>query len=136
MQDLKAFSGDSFDARDWINQTFRASTEAQRQGKEQHASSLVTKLQLLIAKLNSSVEEQSEQVSQGVPRVVRETESLQQEAQLLMAKMSAVQEEIDRVNDETGTSMEALVQMDLFKQRIQVKKEAATLTLTLIQCLF
>jgi len=42
------------------------------------------------------------------------------EAQLLQTKMSAVQEEIDKVNKETGSSMETLVQMDLFKERIQV----------------
>ncbi len=36
------------------------------------------KLQLLIAKLNASVEDQSDQVCQNVPRVIRETESLKQ----------------------------------------------------------
>ncbi len=35
-------------------------------------------------------------------------------------KMTAVQDEIDKVNLETGSSMETLVHMDLFKERIQV----------------
>ena len=78
------------------------------------------KLQLLISKLNSGLEDQSDSVGQSLPRVIREAESLQQEAILLQAKMAAVQEEIDKVNRETGSSMETLVQMDLFKQRIQV----------------
>ncbi len=33
LQDLKAFSGDSFDAREWVNQTFK-SADAQKQNKE------------------------------------------------------------------------------------------------------
>jgi conserved oligomeric Golgi complex subunit 7 len=123
LQDLKAFSGDTFDVKDWVNKTFKSS-EAQKQNKEQYASSLVMKLQLLIAKLNASLEEQSEAVCQNLPRVVRDTESMQQEALLLQAKMEAVQEEIDKVNRETGSSMGTLVQMDLFKERIQATRRA------------
>ncbi len=36
------------------------------------------KLQLLIAKLNASIEDQSDQVCQNVPRILREAEALQQ----------------------------------------------------------
>jgi len=36
------------------------------------------KLQLLIAKLNANIEEQSDQVGQGVNRIIREAESLEQ----------------------------------------------------------
>jgi prefoldin subunit 5 len=78
------------------------------------------KLQLLIAKLNANLEEQSEHVVQSMPRVVREVESLQQESALLKSSMSAVQNDIDKVNNDTGASMETLVKMDLLKQRIQV----------------
>ena len=45
---------------------------------------------------------------------------------LLQSKMSAVQEEIDKVNRETGSSMEALVKMDIFKERIKVILVAKT----------
>ena len=38
--------------------------------------------------------------------------------------MAAVQEEIDKVNRETGTSMETLVQMDILKERIQATRRA------------
>lgn len=40
---------------------------------------------------------------------------LQSEAAVLRAKMEAVRAEIDKVNRETGSSMEDLVQMDLLK---------------------
>ena len=55
------------------------------------------KLQLLISKLNTSIEEQSDAVCQNIPRILRETDSLQQEARILQTKMSAVQAEIDKV---------------------------------------
>ena len=82
------------------------------------------KLQLLIAKLNASLEDQSEHILQSTPRIVREVESLQQESALLKSSMSAVQSDIDKVNKETGASMETLVKMDLLKQRIQATKNA------------
>ncbi len=59
-----------------------------------------------------------------MPRVLREAESLQQEAQLLQARMTAVQDEIDKVNLETGSSMEELVRMDLLKERIRAVRHA------------
>ena len=61
-QDVKAFSGDDFDVKEWINKTFKQPEASQN--KEQYAQSLVMKLQLLIAKLNASLEDQSEHILQ------------------------------------------------------------------------
>lgn len=119
---MAAFSGDEFDVKDWINKTFKHPEAAQ--DKEQYAQKLVMKLQLLIAKLNANLEEQSEHVCQTMPRIVREVESLQQESALLRSSMSAVQNDIDQVNSETGASMETLVRMDSLKQRIQATSRA------------
>ncbi|XP_059098482.1 conserved oligomeric Golgi complex subunit 7-like [Tigriopus californicus] len=120
--DLKAFSGESFDAKDWINQTFKQPEAIQN--KEQYASNLVMKLQLLISKLNTSIEDQSDAVVQNIPKIVREIESLQNEATILQTKMTTVQTEIDRVNRETGTSMETLVKLDKLKGRILMTSTA------------
>ena len=78
-------------------------------------------LQLMIAKLNASLEEQSEQICQNMPKVVREVEALEQETALLKSSMSVVQSDIVKVNQETGSSMETLVKMDALKQQIQGK---------------
>ena len=80
-QDVKAFSGDDFDAKEWINKAFKQPEALQN--KEQFAQSLVMKLQLLIAKMNANLEDQSEQILQNMPRILREVESLQQESALL-----------------------------------------------------
>ena len=118
-QDVKAFSGDDFEVKEWINKTFQQPEACEN--KEQYAQSLVMKLQLLIAKLNASLEDQSEHILQSMPRIVREVESLQQESALLKSSMSAVQSDIDKVNKETGPSMETLVKMDLLKVLIDTR---------------
>ena len=64
--DVAAFSGDSFDPKDWINKALRASDQSQP--KEEAAASLVMKLQLMIAKLNSALEDQCNAVVQSIPR--------------------------------------------------------------------
>ena len=81
-------------------------------------------LQLMIAKLNANLEEQSEQVCQAMPKIVREIDALQHETVVLQSSMSVVQSDIDQVNQETGASMETLVKMDALKQKIQDTKKA------------
>ena len=78
---------------------------------------MVMKLQLLISKLNVSLEEQSELIDSTMPRVLRETESIQSEADVLSSKMTFIRSEVEQVNQETGSSMRQLVQMDLFKSK-------------------
>ena len=68
IMDVAAFSGESFDPKDWINKALRASEPGQ--AKEEAAGSLVMKLQLMIAKLNSALEDQCNAVVQSVPRSV------------------------------------------------------------------
>ena len=86
---------------------------------QQFASSMVMKLQLVIAKLNANLEEQSDNVCQNMPRILADIESLEQEAFVLQSKMSAVQKEIDTVNRETGESFNRLIELDTLKERIQ-----------------
>ena len=82
---------------------------------------MVMKLQLLISKLNVSLEEQSELIDSTMPRVLRETESIQSEADVLSSKMTFIRSEVEQVNQETGSSMRQLVQMDLLKSKSMCK---------------
>ena len=117
--DLKSFSGETFDTKDWINGAFQQhnqlSSSGDHESREQFASSMVMKLQLLISKLNVSLEEQSELIGASMPRVLRETESIQSEAEVLSSKMTFIHAEVEQVNQETGSSMRQLVEMDLLK---------------------
>ena len=117
--DLKSFSQESFDSKEWINAAFlqhqHNSSSGDHEEREQFAATMVMKLQLLISKLNASLEEQSELACASMPRVLRETESIQSEADVLTAKMALVRAEVQQVNRETGSSMKQLVKMDLLK---------------------
>ena len=81
----------------------------------------------MIAKLNSSLEEQCEQVSAGLlrPKVLRDIESLQQEAVLLKGRISDVRSEMEKSNSQNAQeSMQTLIEMDKLKQRMQATSKA------------
>ena len=128
VMDLKSFSEDSFDTKEWINAAFKQHNQLSSSGghekREQFASSMVMKLQLLISKLNVSLEEQSDSIGACMPRVMRETESIQSEAEVLSSKMIFIRAEVEEVNQETGCSMSQLIQMDLLKGNCRYKRHS------------
>ena len=120
--DVTAFSGDNFDAKDWINKALRSSEPGQ--SKEEVAGSLVMKLQLMIAKLNSALEDQCNAVVQSVPRVIREAGQLELEAALLSDKLATIRAEMETVELETRENMSSLVRMDAVKERLSATSRA------------
>ncbi|RZF38842.1 hypothetical protein LSTR_LSTR015977, partial [Laodelphax striatellus] len=90
--DISSFSDDNFEVKDWINQTFRTA-EAQ-ENKDAFVSSTVMKLQLYVQQVNSALEETSQQVLQGLPRVMRDAKMIHQEALMLREKMQSIRHEI------------------------------------------
>lgn len=65
---------------------------------QQYASSIVMKLQLMIAKLDSSLQEQSDAFMVNLlPRLLREIDALQHETVAVQNQMLAVQRDIDQV---------------------------------------
>ncbi|XP_021926091.1 conserved oligomeric Golgi complex subunit 7 isoform X2 [Zootermopsis nevadensis] len=130
--DVAAFSDDNFEVKNWINKTFK-SAEAQ-ENRDVNAiyqfknlafvSSLVMKLQLYVQQVNSALEDTSQQVLQSLPRVMRDTEILHQEALLLRDKMHSVKQEIAKVEQDTAQSMKTLERIDRIKTELQAAKEA------------
>ncbi|XP_046996397.1 conserved oligomeric Golgi complex subunit 7 isoform X1 [Schistocerca americana] len=120
--DISAFSEDNFDVKEWINKTFRRA-EAQ-ENRDAFASSLVMKLQLYVQQVNSALEDTSQQILQSLPRIMRDTEILQQEAMLLGEKMNAVKKDIEKVEQDTGQSMATLEHIDHLKTQLQAAKQA------------
>lgn len=120
--DMSAFSDDNFNAKDWINTTFRSPEVKENQ--DAFVSSLVMKLQLYVQQVNSALEETSQQVLQSLPRVMRDTDILQQEALMLREKMKTVREEMTKVQSDTGESLATLEHIDQLKTRLQRAKQA------------
>ena len=120
--DVTAFSGDNFDPKDWINKALRSSESGQ--SKEDVAGSLVMRLQLMIAKLNTALEDQCNAVVQSIPRVSREAGQLQLEAALLSDKLASIRSEMESVEMETRENMSSLVRMDAVKERLSATSRA------------
>ncbi|KAF3427948.1 hypothetical protein E2986_06079, partial [Frieseomelitta varia] len=125
--DVSAFSEDTFDVKDWINKTFK-SVEAQENKDVSHTvmafvSSLVMKLQLYVQQVNGALEETSQSVLSSLPRVLRDTQLLQQEALALREKMIAVKQEIEKVEKDTASSMATLEKIDKIKTDLQTAKQ-------------
>ncbi|XP_066586605.1 conserved oligomeric Golgi complex subunit 7 [Prorops nasuta] len=119
--DVSAFSDDSFDVKDWINKTFKTA-EAQ-ENKDAFVSSLVMKLQLYVQQVNGALEETSQSVLSGLPRVLRDTQLLQQEALALKEKMVTVKQEIAKVEKDTASSIESLERIDRIKTSLERAKQ-------------
>lgn len=62
-------------------------------------SSLVMKLQLYVQQVNGALEETSQSVLSSLPRILRDTQLLQQETLALREKMVAVKQEIAKVSN-------------------------------------
>ncbi|XP_015429189.1 PREDICTED: conserved oligomeric Golgi complex subunit 7 [Dufourea novaeangliae] len=120
-KDVSAFFEDSFDVKDWINKTFK-SAEAQ-ENKDAFVSSLVMKLQLYVQQVNGALEETSQSVLSSLPRVLRDTQLLQQEALDLREKMVGVKQEIEKVEKDTASSMTTLERIDRIKTDLQNAKQ-------------
>lgn len=73
--------------------------------------------------VNSAVEDSSEQFLTNLPKVMKDTQTLQTEAMCLRAKMSEVENEIARVHSETGVCMENLEKLDYLKTKLQIAKQ-------------
>ena len=82
------------------------------------------KLQLMIAKLNSALEDQCAAVVQSIPRVIRQAGQLEQEAGLLRDKLAAVKAEVESVECETRENMSTLIEMDTIKERLASTSKA------------
>ncbi|KAF4518413.1 hypothetical protein B566_EDAN002066 [Ephemera danica] len=98
--DIAAFADEDFDEKEWINKIFKT-PEAQE-----------------------NKDDASEKVLQSLPRVVRDTELLHQEALMLRDKMQAVKAEIAKAEQDTGQSMAALEQVDRVKAELQAARQA------------
>uniref|UniRef100_A0A0K2UIJ9 Conserved oligomeric Golgi complex subunit 7 n=1 Tax=Lepeophtheirus salmonis TaxID=72036 RepID=A0A0K2UIJ9_LEPSM len=116
--DVRVFSKSDFDVNTWINDSLSQEGGGVDSAPDKTASTLVMKLQLLIAKLNGNLEEESGFLIGSLPRVLREAESLGQETQLLKSKMQAVQKEMEE------TKEEELIHLDTLKDRIQILRNA------------
>ncbi|KAF2904970.1 hypothetical protein ILUMI_01213 [Ignelater luminosus] len=85
--------------------------------------SLVMKLQLYVQQVNSALEQTSQQVLVSLPKIMRDTQNLQQEALLLKEKLATVKEEINKIEKDTGKSLKSLEKLDKIKTQLSDAKQ-------------
>ncbi|XP_018329117.1 conserved oligomeric Golgi complex subunit 7 isoform X2 [Agrilus planipennis] len=86
--------------------------------------SLVMKLQLYVQQINSVLEQTSEQILTSLPKIMRDTKNLQEEALILREKMESVKEEIFKVEQDTGPSLQSIEKLDRLKSQLEIAKQS------------
>lgn len=84
---------------------------------------LAMKLQLHMQQANASLEQTSHQVLVSLPKIMRDTENLNQEACLLRERMVAVKDEIIRIERDTGQSLKTLEELDKVRSQLIESKQ-------------
>ncbi|KAJ8969531.1 hypothetical protein NQ314_001714 [Rhamnusium bicolor] len=85
--------------------------------------SLVMKLQLYVQQVNNALEETSQQVLASLPKIMRDTKNLQQEALVLKEKMAIVRDEIEKIEHDTGKSINTIERLDSLKNKLYLAKQ-------------
>ncbi|XP_974190.1 conserved oligomeric Golgi complex subunit 7 [Tribolium castaneum] len=119
--DISAFSDDNFDTKAWINDVLK-NAETQDK-KENYTMSLVMKLQLCVQQVNSALEDTSQQILMSLPKIIRDTKNLNQEAAILKEKMAAVRSEIVKIEQDTGKSINTIEKLDTIKNELNMAKQ-------------
>ncbi|KAB0789984.1 hypothetical protein PPYR_15730 [Photinus pyralis] len=119
--DIGAFSEDDFNTKEWINNILKSLE--QKDKKENHTMSLVMKLQLYVQQVNAALEQTSQQVLVSLPKIMRDTENLQQEAASLKEKLNIVKDEIIKIESDTGQSLQTLENLDTIKTQLTEAKQ-------------
>ncbi|XP_059485795.1 conserved oligomeric Golgi complex subunit 7 [Neocloeon triangulifer] len=122
--DVSAFGDENFDPAEWINKMYNSAPADSNENKEEFLMALLKKLQVYTHQVSNALEESSQKVLQNFPRVVRDTELLNQEALLLKDKMHSVKEELAKAEQDTGHSMAALEKINRLKTDLQAAKQA------------
>ncbi|CAD5118778.1 DgyrCDS7456 [Dimorphilus gyrociliatus] len=120
--DFSKFMEEDFDAKDWVNEAFK--NELQGAKKDQHASTLVMKLQMYIQEVNNVLEENCEEALTSLTSVARQMGVVKQEATVLKDHMMEVRSDIEKVERETASSMHQVVYLDMVKKRMLETKSA------------
>lgn len=116
--DFTKFSDDNFDVKDWVNTALQAQKDTNIT-VDNHATNLVTKLQLFIQEVSKSLEQTSQDALNSIPRVLREVENIKIETSLLKNQMTMVKDDIRKVEENTASSMKKLIEIDGVKSRMQ-----------------
>jgi len=120
--DFKAFSGEEFSPITWINDAFDPGrVDSTSDGHEESlASNLVLKLQLFVQEVNNSLQDEAENFSTGLKRVMRDVEFVGTDLNQLTSQLSTLEDQLTQMEKKTATDfITKLMALDLAKKRMQ-----------------
>ncbi|CAH1108801.1 unnamed protein product [Psylliodes chrysocephalus] len=118
--DISSFSNEDFNTKNWINNILK---QIEKEKEANYTMSLVMKLQLYVQQVNNALEDTSQQVLASLPKIMRDAKNLQQEALLLKQKMTAVRAEIEKIEHDTGQSINTIEQLDSMQNKLILAKQ-------------
>ncbi|XP_048516653.1 conserved oligomeric Golgi complex subunit 7 isoform X2 [Dendroctonus ponderosae] len=122
--DISSFSSDSFDIKQWVNNTLKSGENQDKKDfQSNYTMSLVMKLQLYVQQVNNSLENSSQQVLASLPKIMHDAKILQQEALVLKEKMGQVKEEIVQIEQDTRKSINTIEKLDEMKNQLTIAKQ-------------
>ncbi|XP_053966882.1 conserved oligomeric Golgi complex subunit 7 [Anastrepha ludens] len=138
--DIAALSDESFNAIDWINGNYSKHLKEIEDGSVDNGVSpqqnvkdsvaqdfiakYVSKLHLYIQQVHCVVEETSQKIVSGMPRVIKDAVLLQAEVEELKKRMHSMRKEMTNVHEETGDCMAALERLNTMQTKLQKAKES------------
>ncbi|KAH9279608.1 Conserved oligomeric Golgi complex subunit 7 [Echinococcus granulosus] len=121
-QETRDFLTDDFDHKSWINRTLQS--VANDANAEAAISSLLLTVQRMLETANQEVENTFREVAQAIPRILRNIESVNQQAILLRDHMDSVEKDFRNMHlDDSGVIRE-LERLDCERQRAKKAADA------------
>ncbi|XP_026480766.1 conserved oligomeric Golgi complex subunit 7 [Ctenocephalides felis] len=120
--DLTQFAEEDFDPVAWINGMTMSDDAKDR--PEDIVNNLLGKIQSCIKQVSQDLEETSQQILVTLPNIIKDTKLLQLEAETLKGKMISMNDEIAKVQDESGQCMSDLEELDKLKTELESAKQS------------
>eukprot|EP00850_Spirogloea_muscicola_P009999 SM000057S18429 [mRNA] locus=s57:547827:552731:- [translate_table: standard] len=119
--DLAAFSEERFDARAWLNAACAA--QPPDDAADKYLAELEIKLQLLAEDIASSLEELSGSALLRIPRAVRDTNRVRDDAHGLRSTVGGILQRLEQAEGSSAQSVAALARVDTIKQRMEAARD-------------
>ncbi|KAK3261243.1 hypothetical protein CYMTET_29841 [Cymbomonas tetramitiformis] len=127
--DLTSFSDKAFNAKDWLNNA--CSVLPPEDSMEKYLAELEMKLQLLAEDISMSLEDQSTQAMQRIPRAISEISRVKEDGTKLQSSVVSIVQTLSDSEKTSAKSVHLLSSVDVVKRRMEsardTLKEAAGL---------
>ncbi|VDK41193.1 unnamed protein product [Taenia asiatica] len=121
-KEARDFLAEDFDHKSWINRTLQSI--ANDPNSEAAISSILITVQKMLETANQEVENTFHEVAQTIPRIIRNIESVNQQAILLRDHMDSVEKDFRKMHIDDSDVIRELERLDCQRQRAKKAADA------------